>query len=197
MTWLQVFFRAGVLGTLEDIRDDRLTKVVTCLQAWVRGHNSRRTYRKLQEQRVALIVVQSRLRQLLQLRNWSWSNLWQNVKPLLNITRIEDEMRELEEKLVKSQEDYERELKIRREMEMNNVLLLEEKNSLIIALEAAKGDIAEFLDKQAKLLSQKVELETQLNVSSNLSTDKNPVCFMLTNLIIQTIIPLTSAMVFF
>ena len=47
----QVFFRAGVLGQMEELRDDRLAKIITWLQAWIRGFLSRKEYKKLQEQR--------------------------------------------------------------------------------------------------------------------------------------------------
>ncbi len=48
---LQVFFRAGVLGRLEDQRDQRLAQVLTQFQAYCRGYLMRKTYRKLLDQR--------------------------------------------------------------------------------------------------------------------------------------------------
>ncbi|XP_042212114.1 myosin heavy chain, muscle-like isoform X2 [Homarus americanus] len=162
----KVFFRAGVLGQLEEIRDDRLAKVISWLQAWIRGFNSRRNFKKLQEQRVALIVVQRNIRKFMQLRNWAWYRMWQKVKPLLNVSRVEDEIRALEEKAAKAQEDFERESKLRKELEAANVALLEEKNNLLVALESTKGNVSEFLDKQSKLQSQKADLEGQLNETS-------------------------------
>ncbi|XP_069988169.1 myosin heavy chain, muscle [Penaeus vannamei] len=159
----KVFFRAGVLGQLEEIRDDRLAQVLSWLQAWIRGYISRIQYKKLQEQRVALIVVQRNLRKYLKLRNWPWYRMWQKVKPLLNVTRVEDEIRALEEKAAKAQQDFEREAKLRKELETANVALLEEKNNLMAALDSAKGNASDFLDKQAKLQSQKADLEAQLN----------------------------------
>lgn len=160
-----MFFRAGVLGSLEEIRDDRLAQVLSWMQAWIRGYTSRIQYQKLQEQRVALIVVQRNLRKYLKLRNWAWYRVWQKVKPLLNVTRVEDEMRALEEKAAKALEDYEREAKLRKELETANASLQEEKNNLMAALESTKGNVSDFLDKQAKLQSQKADLEAQLNVS--------------------------------
>ena len=47
----KVFFRAGVLGRLEDMRDERLGKVLTQLQAFARGYIMRKNYRKLLDQR--------------------------------------------------------------------------------------------------------------------------------------------------
>lgn len=163
---LQVFFRAGVLGNLEEIRDDRLSKILSWLQAWIRGFIGRKSYEKLMEQRTALIVVQRNLRKYMRLRNWGWFRMWQKVKPLLNVTRVEDEIRALEEKAAKAQENYEREAKLRQELEAANVALLEEKNNLLVTLESTKGNVSDFLDKQAKLQAQKTDLEAQLKVNS-------------------------------
>ncbi|OAD59363.1 Myosin heavy chain, muscle [Eufriesea mexicana] len=92
----KVFFRAGVLGQMEELRDERLSKIVSWMQAYIRGYLSRKDYKKLQEQRLALVVVQRNLRKYLQLRTWQWWKLWQKVKPLLNVTRIEDELAVIE-----------------------------------------------------------------------------------------------------
>lgn len=77
---------------MEELRDERLSKIVSWMQAYIRGYLSRKDYKKLQDQRLALVVVQRNLRKYLQIRTWPWWKLWQKVKPLLNVTRIEDEL---------------------------------------------------------------------------------------------------------
>lgn len=47
----QVFFRAGVLGELEDMRDERLAKVISMFQAYCKGYLMRKEYRKMCDQR--------------------------------------------------------------------------------------------------------------------------------------------------
>lgn len=47
----KVFFKAGVLGLLEDMRDERLSKIVSNFQARIRGYLIRKNYKKLQDQR--------------------------------------------------------------------------------------------------------------------------------------------------
>ena len=47
----KVFFRAGVLGHLEDLRDERLTKIMSLFQAHIRGYSMRKNYSKLCDQR--------------------------------------------------------------------------------------------------------------------------------------------------
>ena len=53
----KVFFRAGVLGMLEDMRDERLAKIVSNFQARIRGYLIRKNYKKLQEQRFIFINI--------------------------------------------------------------------------------------------------------------------------------------------
>ncbi|KAK7078910.1 putative TRAFAC class myosin-kinesin ATPase superfamily [Halocaridina rubra] len=158
----KVFFRAGVLGSLEEIRDNRLAKIMTWLQAWIRGYRSRKAFQKLQEQRIALVIVQRNIRKFLEMRNWPWYSMWQKVRPLLNVTRVEDEIRELEEKAAKAQESYEKEVKQRIELESTNVTLIQEKNALFLALEAAKSNLADYVEKESKMMSQRCEFELQL-----------------------------------
>uniref|UniRef100_A0A6M2DLP3 Putative myosin class i heavy chain n=1 Tax=Xenopsylla cheopis TaxID=163159 RepID=A0A6M2DLP3_XENCH len=158
----KVFFRAGVLGQMEELRDDRLGKIITWMQAWIRGYLARKEYAKLQEQRVALQVVQRNLRKYLQLRTWPWWKMWQKVKPLLNVTRIEDEIAKLEEKAAKAQEAFEKEEKLRKELEVLNSKLLAEKTELLSSLEGEKGSLSEFQEKTAKLTAQKNDLDNQL-----------------------------------
>ncbi|XP_071645296.1 myosin heavy chain, muscle isoform X5 [Temnothorax longispinosus] len=158
----KVFFRAGVLGQMEELRDERLGKIVSWMQAYIRGYLSRKDYKKLQEQRLALVVVQRNLRKYLQLRTWPWWKLWQKIKPLLNVTRIEDEMAALEEKARKAQEAFEKEEKLRKELEDLNAKLLSEKTNLLRQLEGEKSGLSEYQEKALKLAAQKADLESQL-----------------------------------
>ncbi|XP_055686230.1 myosin heavy chain, muscle isoform X9 [Lutzomyia longipalpis] len=158
----KVFFRAGVLGQMEELRDERLSKIMSWLQSWIRGYLARKEYQKMQEQRLALQVVQRNLRKYLQLRTWPWYKLWTKVKPLLNVTRIEDEIAKLEEKAKKAEEAFAKEEKLRKELETLNSKLLAEKTALLDSLSGEKGQLSEFQEKCAKLTAQKNDLDNQL-----------------------------------
>ncbi|XP_023175381.1 myosin heavy chain, muscle isoform X1 [Drosophila hydei] len=158
----KVFFRAGVLGQMEEFRDERLGKIMSWMQAWARGYLSRKGFKKLQEQRVALKVVQRNLRKYLQLRTWPWYKLWQKIKPLLNVSRIEDEIARLEEKAKKAEELHAAEVKVRKELEALNAKLLAEKTALLDSLSGEKGQLQDFQERNAKLTAQKNDLENQL-----------------------------------
>ncbi|XP_035909604.1 myosin heavy chain, muscle isoform X26 [Anopheles stephensi] len=158
----KVFFRAGVLGQMEEFRDERLSKIMSWMQAWCRGYLSRKEFKKMQEQRVSLEIVQRNLRKYLKLRTWAWWKLWQKVKPLLNVSRVEDQIAKLEEKAQKAQEAYEKEEKMRKELEALNSKLLAEKTALLDSLSGEKGALQEYQEKAAKLTAQKNDLENQL-----------------------------------
>ncbi|XP_017025608.1 myosin heavy chain, muscle isoform X24 [Drosophila kikkawai] len=158
----KVFFRAGVLGQMEEFRDERLGKIMSWMQAWARGYLARKGFKKLQEQRVALKVVQRNLRKYLQLRTWPWYKLWQKVKPLLNVSRIEDEIARLEEKAKKAEELHAAEVKVRKELEALNAKLLAEKTALLDSLSGEKGQLQDFQERNSKLTAQKNDLENQL-----------------------------------
>ena len=51
----KVFFKAGVLGMLEEMRDERLGKIISMFQAHIRGYLVRKQYKKLQDQRYDFI----------------------------------------------------------------------------------------------------------------------------------------------
>lgn len=48
---MKVFFKAGLLGTLEEMRDDRLALIITGIQSWSRGLLSRIEFQKIVERR--------------------------------------------------------------------------------------------------------------------------------------------------
>ena len=49
---LQVFFKAGLLGVLEEMRDDRLALIITGIQARSRGLLARIEFQKIVERRL-------------------------------------------------------------------------------------------------------------------------------------------------
>lgn len=49
----KVFFKAGVVGNLENMRDERLSTIISTFQAHVRAYLIRKDYKKLCDQRYA------------------------------------------------------------------------------------------------------------------------------------------------
>ena len=95
----KVFFKAGVLGRLEDLRDERLGIIISQLQAYCRGYLMRKQYKKLQEQRLALAVIQRNVRKHLFIRDWKWWKLFTKIKPMLKVVHTEQELKQKDEEV--------------------------------------------------------------------------------------------------
>lgn len=77
------------------------------------------------------------------------------------------ELQALEEKARKAQEAFEREEKLRKELEEQNTKLTTERNALQRQLDGEKGSLSEYMEKSLKLAAQKADIESQLQVSFN------------------------------
>ncbi|CAF0719696.1 unnamed protein product [Adineta steineri] len=158
----KVFFKAGTLGQLEDMRDIALSKIISSLQAQMRGYIMKKEYKRMLEKRLALSVLQRNCRKYLSLRNWPWWKLYTKVKPLLSVARQEEEMKKLEEEFKALKESLEKEEKLRKEVEDNNSKLIREKNDLYQQLESERNGASEAQERYTRLVTQKADLEQQV-----------------------------------
>ncbi|XP_045068321.1 myosin-9-like isoform X2 [Coregonus clupeaformis] len=159
----KVFFRAGVLAHLEEERDMKITDVIISFQAWCRGYVARRAFARRQQQLTAMKVIQRNCSAYLKLRNWQWWRLFTKVKPLLQVSRQEEEMQAKDDELTKvkdRQEHAERQLQ---EMEVKQHQLSAEKQALQEQLQAETELCAEAEEMRARLAAKKQELEEILH----------------------------------
>merc|ERR1719192_1136950 len=95
----KVFFRAGILGYVEEVREDKIGSVLSYLQAGARGKNSRIQYKKLQDQKLALYCVQRAIRAVRIAKTWKWAQIWMSIKPNLKCTQFSKFKKEYEDKI--------------------------------------------------------------------------------------------------
>ncbi|CAL8310428.1 unnamed protein product [Arctogadus glacialis] len=149
----KMFFRTGVLAQLEEERDLKITVVTIAFQAHSRGHLARRAFAKKQQQLGAMKILQRNCSCYLKLRTWQWWRLFTKVKPLLQVTRQDEEMGQREEELkaandiaVKSQEEL-------REVSLKHTKLLEDRAQL----EAKRQELEEVLHEMEARLEEEEE----------------------------------------
>merc|ERR1712066_497502 len=93
----KVFFRAGALAFLEELRDGIVLKLVRWLQGQCYGHIKRKVYSIKHDQRELMKVIQRNFRKFQTLRSWGWFIIIQKTRPLIGQINLEDELRILEE----------------------------------------------------------------------------------------------------
>ncbi|KAK2836602.1 hypothetical protein Q7C36_014471 [Tachysurus vachellii] len=158
----KVFFRAGVLAKLEDMRDERLAKIMTMLQARLWGMLMRIEFKKMLERRIALIAIQRNVKKFLQLRFWGWWKLYTTVKPLLHVARQEEELKAKEEELRVALEKTAEMVEKIKEMDEKLVTLSKEKSELALALASEQDTIADAEERCNQLMRQKMNMEEQI-----------------------------------
>ncbi|AFM98142.1 myosin heavy chain [Encephalitozoon hellem ATCC 50504] len=92
----KVFFRQGVLADIEDMRDSRISEVVKEIQALVRRKLAFRKYNLTQRRMEGILVIQRNSRICCELQRWNWWRLYQKIKPLLDVRKRDNEMKEKE-----------------------------------------------------------------------------------------------------
>ncbi|XP_041839151.1 LOW QUALITY PROTEIN: myosin-9-like [Melanotaenia boesemani] len=175
----KVFFRAGVLAHLEEERDMKITDVIINFQALCRGHVARKAFAKRQQQLTAMKVIQRNCAAYLKLRNWQWWRLFTKVKPLLQVTRQEEEMLAKEEELVNVKEKQLQAEEQLKEYETKQQQLTAEKLALQEQLQAETELCAEAEEMRARLALRKQELEDILHdLESRLEEEEDRVSQM-------------------
>jgi len=113
--------------------------------------------------RVALSIIQRNIRRWLAMRNWQWWKLYTRVKPLLSVARQEDEMKKKEEELEKTKQELAKVSKIKKELEEQNVTLLQTKSDLFLQLQAEQDNVADLEERIAQLVNTKGDYEEQVD----------------------------------
>ncbi|XP_067859325.1 myosin-11-like isoform X2 [Heptranchias perlo] len=159
----KIFFRTGVLAHLEEERDLKITDVIISFQARSRGYLARKAFAKRQQQLTAMKVIQRNCAAYLKLRNWQWWRLFTKVKPLLQVTRQEEEMQLKDDELQRTKEKQQKAELYLSELEKKHNQVLEEKNSIQEQLQAETELYAEAEEMRVRLESKKQELEEILH----------------------------------
>merc|ERR1739848_24729 len=151
----KVFFRAGILGYMEEVRDDRIGQVLSWLQAQAIGKASRLIYRKLQDQKLALYCVQRTIRNYYIGKTWQWWQLWLDIKPHLKCTQFSKYKAEYEEKIEIAEKNIGRATKECEQVVSAHERLVNEKNELFLALNSGGSAVQDVIDKTNRLEAAK------------------------------------------
>ncbi|XP_047224979.1 myosin-7B-like [Girardinichthys multiradiatus] len=158
----KVFFKAGLLGLLEDMRDSRLSHIITTVQAKCRGKLMRLELQELRLKRDASMVIQFNLRAFFSVRTWPWMMLFYKLRPLLKSAQVEKELAALKEDFAKLKEAFERSEVKRLEAEQRQVVLVQEKKDQALQLQAEQDNLMDAEDRCNQLIQSKISLESKL-----------------------------------
>uniref|UniRef100_A0A669DLW5 Myosin heavy chain, fast skeletal muscle n=1 Tax=Oreochromis niloticus TaxID=8128 RepID=A0A669DLW5_ORENI len=171
----KVFFKAGLLGTLEEMRDEKLAELVTMTQALCRGYVMRKEFVKMMERRESIYTIQYNIRSFMNVKNWPWLKVYFKIKPLLKSAETEKELQNMKENYEKMQTDLATALAKKKELEEKMVALLQEKNDLQLQVAAEVDNLSDAEERCEGLIKSKIQLEAKLKETTERLEDEEEI----------------------
>merc|ERR1719510_568385 len=159
----KVFFRAGQLGKMEEIREDRIGAVLAWLQSGARGKASRMQFKKLQDQKLALYSCQRAIKTYMIAKTWKWMQIWLVIKPNLKCTQFGKYKKEYEDKIALAEANIDKAVAECTAVTEVHTKLSAEKNELVLALQSGGSAVQEIIDKTTRLENARNDLQKQVD----------------------------------
>nr|XP_054367030.1 myosin-2-like [Mirounga angustirostris] len=171
----KVFFKAGLLGLLEEMRDDKLAQLITRTQARCRGFLARVEYQRMVERRESIFCIQYNIRAFMNVKHWPWMKLFFKIKPLLKSAETEKEMATMKEEFQKTKDELAKSEAKRKELEEKMVTLLKEKNDLQLQVQSEAEGLADAEERCDQLIKTKIQLEAKIKEVTERAEDEEEI----------------------
>merc|ERR1711887_396940 len=159
----KVFFRAGILGFMEETREDKIGSVLAWLQSGARGKASRMQFKKLQDQKLALYCCQRAIRAYMMAKTWKWLHIWLAIKPTLKCTQFGKYKKEYEDKIALAEANIDKAIAECDAVIATHDRLQGEKQELNLALASGGSMVQDIIDKTNRMEGQKNDLQKQVD----------------------------------
>merc|ERR1719290_207718 len=159
----KVFFRAGILGKMEEAREDRIGSVLAWLQSGARGKASRMAFKKLQDQKMALYSCQRAIRMYMVAKTWLWMQIWLSIKPRLKCTQFGKFKKEYEDKIALAEANIGQALEARAKVQAVYDGLMGQKTELSLALKSGGSAVQDIIDKTTRIEAQAADVQKELD----------------------------------
>uniref|UniRef100_A0A8B9UJ88 Myosin heavy chain 8 n=1 Tax=Anas zonorhyncha TaxID=75864 RepID=A0A8B9UJ88_9AVES len=171
----KVFFKAGLLGLLEEMRDEKLAQLITRTQARCRGFLMRVEYQRMVERRESIFCIQYNVRAFMNVKHWPWMKLFFKIKPLLKSAESEKEMANMKEEFEKTKEELAKSEAKKKELEEKMVKLVQEKNDLQLQVQAEADALADAEERCDQLIKTKIQLEAKIKEVTERAEDEEEI----------------------
>ncbi|XP_062409618.1 myosin heavy chain, fast skeletal muscle-like [Sardina pilchardus] len=171
----KVFFKAGLLGTLEELRDEKLANLVTMTQALCRAYLMRREFVKMMERREAIYTIQYNIRSFMNVKTWPWMKVYYKIKPLLKSAETEKELASLKENYEKIKVDFAKTTAKKKELEEKMVSLVQERNDLALQVASGSEGLNDAEERCEGLIKSKIQLEAKLKETTERLEDEEEI----------------------
>merc|ERR1719510_182794 len=159
----KVFFRAGIGGLMEEIREDKIGSVLAWMQAGARGKQSRLMFQKFKDQKLALYCCQRAIRARMIAKTWKWAQLWLGIKPNLKCTQFSKYKKQFEDQIAVASANIDKAIAECDAVKAVHARLENEKGELVMALNSGGSAVQDIIDKTNRLEAAKNDVQKQVD----------------------------------
>uniref|UniRef100_A0A3P8X5C3 Myosin heavy chain, fast skeletal muscle-like n=1 Tax=Cynoglossus semilaevis TaxID=244447 RepID=A0A3P8X5C3_CYNSE len=167
----KVFFKAGLLGTLEEMRDEKLASLTIMSRTddlvFLKQH--------CLVHREAIFTIQYNVRSFMNVKHWPWMKVYYKIKPLLKSAETEKELAQMKENYEKMTTDLATALAKKKELEEKMVSLLQEKNDLQLQVASESENLSDAEERCEGLIKSKIQLEAKLKETTERLEDEEEI----------------------
>jgi len=158
----KVFFKAGTVGILEEIRDEKIKSILVNIQGLCRRYVGQKLYKVEMRKKQLIAVIQRNFRKYMFFRDWQWYHLVNSTKRFIGQKSVEDELAELEAEAAQHCTEYDHEVKIRDEFSASNKGMSTEIKEMMDTIGQSQGDLTSYQQDLAKVSNEKADVEGKL-----------------------------------
>jgi len=167
----KVFFRAGTVGMIEEVRDECIKNILNYIQALCRGYLGRKQYKIEMYKREMIPVMQRNFKKYLFFRDWSWYNLFNATKRFIGQEDVEAVIARLEEEAAIACSAYDKEVTERDRLNDEIKNMTQDKKDMLHQIEQEQGDLSSYQADLARANSEKSEKEDLLSKTQRTLSD--------------------------
>ncbi|XP_078656463.1 uncharacterized protein LOC144902763 [Branchiostoma floridae x Branchiostoma belcheri] len=157
----KVFFKAGTLAMLEELRDEQINKIITWMQSRARGMEQKRKFWNMYKAKHATRILKNNIKAWFRLKTDWWIILYQLLKPQLTGSKAEEYLKETTVQLAVEEKKYEKTVSQRKALQQKLNDLEAETKDIKNRLETEQAVMQNAEEHVGNLLKEKAELDAQ------------------------------------
>jgi myosin heavy subunit len=158
----KVFFKAGILAKMEELREFKLSSLLKLLQAEIRSYTAITALPKKKEYVAAQLTIKNNIRSWTEVRTWSWFQLLGRVKGMFETMREQARMAAIEGLYNEAKEKLAGSETTRNGLKAAIEQARKDKEETLAELEATCGGFREAELKISELVEARVALSEEL-----------------------------------
>ena len=159
----KVFFRAGTIGIIEEVREECIKSILNYIQGICRGYLNRIQFKREIFKRNMIPVMVRNMKKYLFFRDWTWYSLVNGTKRFIGQVDMEAEIKALEEEAAVACGQYDQEVVTRDRFNDEAADMTAEKKAMMTQIEQEQGDLSSFQHDLARVSGEKSAAEEKLS----------------------------------